>query len=149
MLGHKVRAFRPLTAICLEDLVPEDNCYRQLKRWLDLIFIRDPFADQRGFAEAGAEMRVTPGVPPADVVSQRDLPEPLDQARTDYSLGGSATIPSSGIHRYSAYAPMFWPRYPKTWSPFLNRFTSFPTASTSPANSLSRMFPQSFQDMDG
>ena len=41
MLGHKVRDFRPLTAICLEDLVPEDNFYRQVERSIDLSFVRD------------------------------------------------------------------------------------------------------------
>jgi hypothetical protein len=30
MLGHKVREFRPLTKICLEDLVPADNFDRQV-----------------------------------------------------------------------------------------------------------------------
>ena len=30
MLGHKVRDFKPLMAICGEDLVPTDNFYRQV-----------------------------------------------------------------------------------------------------------------------
>jgi len=41
MLGHKVRDFRLLTALSLEDLVPEDNFYRQVERCLDLGFVRD------------------------------------------------------------------------------------------------------------
>jgi transposase len=41
MLGHKLRDFRPLTAVSLEDLVPEENFYRQVERCLDLSFIRD------------------------------------------------------------------------------------------------------------
>jgi transposase len=41
MMGHKVRDFRPLTAICLEDLVPDDNFYRQVERSLDLSFVRE------------------------------------------------------------------------------------------------------------
>jgi len=41
MLGHKVRHFRPLTAICLEDLVLEDNFYRQVERSIDLSFVRE------------------------------------------------------------------------------------------------------------
>jgi hypothetical protein len=41
MLGHKIRDFRPLTAISLEDLVPEDNFYRQVERTIDLSFVRD------------------------------------------------------------------------------------------------------------
>ena len=41
MLGHKVREFKPLTGICLEDLVPADNFYRQVERSLDLSFIRE------------------------------------------------------------------------------------------------------------
>jgi len=32
MLGHKARDFRLLTAICLGDLVPDDNFYRQMER---------------------------------------------------------------------------------------------------------------------
>ena len=41
MLGHKVRDFRPLTVVTLEDLVPEENFYRQVECCLDLSFIRD------------------------------------------------------------------------------------------------------------
>src|SRR5687768_16893166 len=41
MLGHKARDFRPLTAVSLEDLVPEDNFYRQVERSIDLSFIHD------------------------------------------------------------------------------------------------------------
>ena len=41
MLGHKVREFRSFTAICLEDLVPEENFYRQVERSIDLSFVRD------------------------------------------------------------------------------------------------------------
>jgi transposase len=45
MLGHKIREFKPLTAICLEDLVPEDNFYRQVERSIDLSFVRELAAD--------------------------------------------------------------------------------------------------------
>ena len=41
MLGHKIRDFKPLDAICLEDLVPEDNFYRQVEQRLDLSFVRE------------------------------------------------------------------------------------------------------------
>src|SRR6266487_5354526 len=41
MLGHKVREFKPLTGICLEDLVPADNFYRQVERSLDLSFVSE------------------------------------------------------------------------------------------------------------
>ena len=41
MLGHKIREFKPLTAVCLEDLVPEDNFYRQVERSIDLSFVRE------------------------------------------------------------------------------------------------------------
>lgn len=41
MLGYKARVFRPLTAVSLEDLVPEDHFYRQVDRCLDLGFVRD------------------------------------------------------------------------------------------------------------
>jgi len=36
---------------------------------------------------------------------------------------------------YSAFAPNPGLAVPKTWSPFLNNFTSLPRASISPANS--------------
>jgi len=32
MLGHKAREFRPLTAVTLEDLIPNVNFYRQEER---------------------------------------------------------------------------------------------------------------------
>src|SRR6266498_1658768 len=41
MLGHKAREFRPLTAVSLEDLVPEHNFYRQVERSIDLSFVHD------------------------------------------------------------------------------------------------------------
>jgi len=41
MLGHKVREFKPFTAICLEDLVPANNFYRQVERSIDLSFVRE------------------------------------------------------------------------------------------------------------
>ena len=41
MLGHKPRDFRPLTAVSLEELVPEDNFYRQVERSIDLSFVHD------------------------------------------------------------------------------------------------------------
>jgi transposase len=41
MLGHKVREFKPLPRICLEDLVPKDNFYRQVERSIDLSFVRE------------------------------------------------------------------------------------------------------------
>ena len=41
MLGHKIRDFRLLTAVSLEDLVPEDKFYRQVERSIDLSFVRD------------------------------------------------------------------------------------------------------------
>ena len=41
MMGHKVRDFRPFTAICLEDLVPDDNFYRHVERSIDLSFVRE------------------------------------------------------------------------------------------------------------
>lgn len=39
MLGHKAQEFKPLTTVSLEELVPEDNFYRQLEEHLDLRFI--------------------------------------------------------------------------------------------------------------
>lgn len=41
MLGYKSRDFRQHEAISLEDLVPEDNFYRQVEWSIDLSFVRD------------------------------------------------------------------------------------------------------------
>jgi len=40
MMGFKERAFAPLIAVSLEDLVPQDHFYRRLERTLDLSFVR-------------------------------------------------------------------------------------------------------------
>ena len=45
MLGHKVREFKPLAAICLEHLVPADNFYRQVEKSIDLSFVRELAAE--------------------------------------------------------------------------------------------------------
>src|SRR5215210_3469850 len=45
MLGHKVREFKPLPGICLEDLVPEENFYRQVERSIDLSFVHELAAE--------------------------------------------------------------------------------------------------------
>jgi transposase len=46
MMGKKERDFHPLpNDICLEDLVPEDNCYRRLQEKLDLSFVRELVED--------------------------------------------------------------------------------------------------------
>ncbi len=45
MMGIKKRKFKTHTAINLEDLVPQDNFYRQLEERLDLRFVRDLVAD--------------------------------------------------------------------------------------------------------
>ena len=41
MLGHKAREFKQHQSISLEDLVPDDNFYRQVERSLDLSFVHD------------------------------------------------------------------------------------------------------------
>ena len=41
MLRHKAPDFRPLTAVSLEDLIPEDNFYWQGERSIDLNFVHD------------------------------------------------------------------------------------------------------------
>ena len=41
MLGHKAREFKQHKSISLEDLVPDDNFYRQVQRSLDLSFVRE------------------------------------------------------------------------------------------------------------
>ncbi len=40
MMGLKERAFAPLAAVSLEELVPQDHFYRHLERKLDLSFVR-------------------------------------------------------------------------------------------------------------
>jgi transposase len=41
MLGHKDREFKQHKSISLEELVPDDNFYRQVQRSLDLSFVRE------------------------------------------------------------------------------------------------------------
>lgn len=41
MLGHKAREFRQYTTVSLDDLIPEDNFYRQVEACIDLSFVRD------------------------------------------------------------------------------------------------------------
>ena len=40
MLGTKVRQFKPVQALSLDDLVPADHFYRHLEQVLDLTFVR-------------------------------------------------------------------------------------------------------------
>ena len=50
MLGHKPRVFKPHPAVCLDDLVPQDNFYRQVEECLDLDFVHsenDKISSQR------------------------------------------------------------------------------------------------------
>jgi hypothetical protein len=35
MLGHKPRVFKPHSEVCLNDLVPQDNFYRQVEGCLE------------------------------------------------------------------------------------------------------------------
>src|SRR6266568_1984965 len=41
MMGFKERAFAPLVAVSLEELVPQDHFYRYLQKTLDLSFVYD------------------------------------------------------------------------------------------------------------
>src|SRR5688500_16505014 len=41
MLGHKAREFKQHQSISLEDLVPDNNFYRQVEQSLDFSFVRD------------------------------------------------------------------------------------------------------------
>ncbi len=45
MLGQKPRVFKPHSEVCLDDLVPQDNFYRQVEGCLDLDFVRDLVCD--------------------------------------------------------------------------------------------------------
>jgi len=45
MLGHKAREFKHHKSISLEDLVPDDNFYRQVERSIDLSFVRELAAE--------------------------------------------------------------------------------------------------------
>ena len=59
MMGIKERQFVPLERITLEQLVPQDNFYRQVERTLDLSFVRDLVAP---FYAAGGRPSVDPVV---------------------------------------------------------------------------------------
>lgn len=41
MMGYKIRNLKIFTSISLENLVPEDNFYRQVEKCVDLSFVRD------------------------------------------------------------------------------------------------------------
>jgi hypothetical protein len=61
----------------------------------------------------------------------------MEAASSQVVLAGfAASTPSSGMQIYSAWAPRAGSGLPKTWLPTWNRFTSLPTASTSPARSI-------------
>lgn len=45
MIGHKKRVFRQHVAVSLDDLVPEDNFYREVEKSIDLTFVRDLASD--------------------------------------------------------------------------------------------------------
>ncbi len=45
MLGRKVKSFKEHIALSLEDLVPQNNFYRQLETRLDLDFVHDLVRD--------------------------------------------------------------------------------------------------------
>jgi transposase len=45
MLGRKAKQFQQHPVVCLEDLVPQRNLYRQLEAKLDLSFIRTLVAE--------------------------------------------------------------------------------------------------------
>jgi transposase len=51
MMGTKERAFGPLPAVTLEELVPPDHFYRRLERSIDLGFVRDLVRD--AYADIG------------------------------------------------------------------------------------------------
>ena len=45
MLGYKPKIFKLHSALCLDDLVPQDNFYRQVEAKLDLSFVRELVQD--------------------------------------------------------------------------------------------------------
>ena len=59
MMGYKERAFGPLAAVSLDDLVPADHFYRHLERTLDLAFVRELVRDRYA---AGGRPSVDPVV---------------------------------------------------------------------------------------
>jgi transposase len=59
MMGTKVRAFTPISALSLDELVPADHFYRHVDRVLDLSFVRDLV---QGCYAAGGRPSVDPVV---------------------------------------------------------------------------------------
>ena len=45
MLGHKAQVFKTHPAVCLNDLVPLDNFYRQVEAKQDMSFVRELVRD--------------------------------------------------------------------------------------------------------
>jgi hypothetical protein len=77
MMGTKVRLFRPLTNVSLEDLVPKDHFYRHVERTLDLSFVRELVRDR---ADRAGQTYDGP-IPPDHPIS------------CDWTLLGSADYP--------------------------------------------------------
>ncbi len=59
MMGAKARIFPPITAVSLEDLVPQDHFYRHLEQSLDLTFVRELV---RKYYAAGGRPSIDPVV---------------------------------------------------------------------------------------
>jgi len=91
MLGHKVREFKLLTGICLEDLVPEDNFYRQVEQSLDLSFVRE-LAD-KFYSSLGR-----PSVDPV-VFFKRQLIAFFEGIRSERKLMDTVTFGAKDLHR--------------------------------------------------
>lgn len=70
MMGYKERAFAPVVAVSLEELVPADHFYRQLQRVLDLSFVHDLV---REYYAAAGRPSIDPVVFFEDVRSERLL----------------------------------------------------------------------------
>jgi transposase len=46
MMGQKEKDFKQHSALCLEDLVPQDNFYREVETKLDISFVRELVKDK-------------------------------------------------------------------------------------------------------
>jgi hypothetical protein len=46
MMGQKEKNFKQHPALCLEDLVPQDNFYREVEAKLNLSFVRELVKDK-------------------------------------------------------------------------------------------------------
>ena len=90
MLGRKAKQFQQHPVVCLEDLVPQRNLYRQLEAKLDLGFIRTLVAEH--YASRGR-----PSIDPAVFFKLQLIMFFEDMRRDAATHGGGQPEPGTSL----------------------------------------------------